>query len=627
MSLGRFLSLFFNVLVTQTLFAQGLQYEYGHLSEADLQMTVYEADSSAEAVMLLNYADYYQHMRRFVQVRVHQRVKILTNEGFKWGNHKIKYLRQGGKPRDLRMTTYNYEDGRIVSTPVAEDNIGDERLDDEYNILTVSMPSVKVGSIVEFTYIYTVAESTSIPDWDWQLDIPVRFSELIIDMGAGGMTRNAYRLRGSLQPEEPAQKKHDFHYVMRDIPVLADEPYVFSRENYRSSFLFEGRDNRGWEGIVYTLINATWFGDTFKFNSNLTRFFPAGLTRGPNEKSLIETFNFVRDEMEWNGDVSALPSERPRATFIEGKGTSGQINSILINMLRLNDIEAYPLLISTTGHGRIDNSYPMFTQFNNLIVYAKIGEKGYLLDATEKSRPFNVLPEYCLNGHGLIIDKNSPGWVDLLLNKEQQQENATLEFGFSQEGKLQGKADFVFRGLSAAYYRDILIEEKEDGLLEDFADLMGDHIVTGMELENADDPSKPLGVSITFISEDIVFDRESMLFVNPLLIKTFRINPLKSKSRKLPVEFATPLVNTSLFRFRIPEGYEINELPEPKSLRLPNGDAGYLYSASVVNDYLEVVVRFNIQRLLFEPEVYPALKSFFDLLVEKQEAQVVLTRK
>jgi hypothetical protein len=617
----------FILLVSEWALAQGIQYEYGHLSPDDLTMSVYERDSSAEAVMLLNYADYYQHARRLLQVRVHQRIKILTTEGLAWGNHKIKYLREGGKPRDMRMTTYSYEDGEVVTIEAKEENISDEKLDNEYGLMTVSMPRVRVGSIVEFTYIYTVSESTSIPDWNWQLNIPVRFSELIIDMGAGGMTRNAYRIRGSLQPQEPAEKKHAFHYFMRDIPALADEPYVFCRDNYRSSFLFEGRDNRGWEGIVYTLVNAAWFGDTFKFNNDLKRVFPEDSNWGPNERSIREIFNFVRDHFEWDEYISALPSERPRNTWNEGRGHSGEINSVLLNMLLVNDIEAYPLLISTAGHGRIDNSFPMFTQFNNLIVYAIIGEKGYLLDATEKSRPFNVLPEYCLNGYGLIIDKKSAGWVDLTLNKEQQQENATVEFHFDENGKIRGKAEFVFRSLAAAYYRDILLKEKEEGLKENFKELIGENIITDLKIENLNDPSKPLGLNIAFVSEETLFEGESTLFINPLLIKTFRINPLKDKSRELPVEFAAPMINTSLFRFRIPDGYEMEELPQSKSMRLPNGDAGYLYSASVVNGYLEVVVRFNIQRLLFQPEVYPALKSFFDLLVEKQEEQVVFIRK
>ena len=617
----------FLLLVFVSLNGQGLKYEYGHINYDDLAMTVYEPDSSAAALMLLNYKEYFFNLGR-LEARVHKRIKILSTDGLGYGDYVFRYFSGGGKPHGLRMTTYNLEEGEIRSYEVAKEQVIDEKVSKNYHKITVSMPQVKVGSVLEFTYVYPVSNRSTIPDWDWQLNIPVKFSELIINADRGGyVSSRGVRLRGNLQPEEPMDKKQDFHYIMRDIPALPYEPYVFSRENYRSSYIFEYREYKDWSEVVGRLNAASWFGETFRFNKDLRRFFPDSAQWGNDEKSLIEIFNFVRDHFEWDGDQSRYPSDNPRATWQVGTGDSGDINSVLLNMLRLNKIEADPVLLSTISHGRVDQSRPMLNQFNNFIVYAKIGEKEYLLDATFKSRPYNQLPYYCLNGIGLRVSKKNAGWVPLDINQEKELETASVEYYYDEEGLLKGKVNLKYKSLSASYYRGILANDGEDMLKDIFSATIGDFLIDEFEVTNGTDHDKPLIIDYTIYDEVGENMGSPVMFINPLLVKTFRINPLRAKKREFPIEFYAPLVNTSFFRFKIPEGYQIEEIPVAKNLKLPNADASYLYSASVVDGYLEVVVRFQIKRLFFPTENYPALKTLFDLMIEKGEQLVVLKKQ
>ncbi len=607
--------------------AQDMKSAFGAISEADLAMEFYDKDPDASALMLLNYTEYFTRPGGRLEARVLRRIKIFNTEGFGWAAHKIKYFRGGGRPRDMAFATYNLEADKVIVTEVDAKELEAEKLDKTYSQIVVSMPRVKAGSIVDMSYTYAVDEDGLIPDWQWQLDIPVKYAEIVIDMGPGARTRSDYRLVGDLLPEKPQNRKHSFDYVMRDIEALADEPYVFSRENYRSAFLFDYRGFKSWGHVIGKLMSEVTFGGTFKFNGDLKRFFPAGNQWKNDEKSMIEIFNFVRDHFTWNDYLSIMPSEKPRKTWEHGSGNSGEINSVLLNMLRLNKINAEPVLMSTTSHGKIDKDKALIGQFNNFVVYAVVGGKGFILDATEKSRPYNQLPTYCLNDKGLVISEKNPAWVSMNMNREREVENATVEFTINNQGEVVGKIEYTFKSLAASAPRKIIFKKGIEGLRNKFSEDLEDYEMEDFKVVNANDPDKPLGVSFSFKSIDANELNADVLFVNPLLLKTFSLNPLKDESRKLPVEFFAPMVSTSLFRFKIPEGYLIEGLPEAKNYVLPGGDAGYIYSASVVDGYLEVIVRFNIKKLSFSPLEYPTLKSFFDLMLDKQNEQVVLKKQ
>ena len=82
------------------------------------------------------------------------------------------------------------------------------------------------------------------------------------------------------------------------------------------------------------------------------------------------------------------------------------INLGLVSALNLADIEAYPVIISTRSNGIPNIIHPVITDFNAVIVSAKIDGKDYLLDASDKNLPFDCYPsDRSMTEVGLSIRK------------------------------------------------------------------------------------------------------------------------------------------------------------------------------------------------------------------------------
>ena len=60
---------------------------------------------------------------------------------------------------------------------------------------------------------------------------------------------------------------------------------------------------------------------------------------------------------------------------------------------------------------------------------------------------------------------------------------------------------------------------------------------------------------------------------------------------------------------------------------LPEGGGQFLYNITEKDGSIQVTTRIDVKQLIHEPHEYPALKTFFDLIIEKQGEQIVLKKK
>jgi hypothetical protein len=76
-------------------------------------------------------------------------------------------------------------------------------------------------------------------------------------------------------------------------------------------------------------------------------------------------------------------------------------------MLRHENIEVVPLILSTRSNGAANEFYPLINRFNYVICKADIDGISYFLDASKPYLGFDKLLEYCFNGPARIIDKDA----------------------------------------------------------------------------------------------------------------------------------------------------------------------------------------------------------------------------
>ena len=134
--------------------------KFGDVSLDELKMVRYEKDTSAAAIVLADYGEstinYIQGTGFSLNFERLRRVKILTKDGYNWGNFSIDLYRNGTteeKVTSLKAVTYNLEKGKSVETKLNKDAIFREDVDKNHKTVKFGLPNIKEGSVIEITYV------------------------------------------------------------------------------------------------------------------------------------------------------------------------------------------------------------------------------------------------------------------------------------------------------------------------------------------------------------------------------------------------------------------------------------------------------------------------------------------
>ncbi len=71
--------------------------------------------------------------------------------------------------------------------------------------------------------------------------------------------------------------------------------------------------------------------------------------------------------MTWDGIENIWALNGVKSAWKDKNGTSGEINLILINLLKDAGIKVLPMMVSTHANGRIATTFPDIYQFNKVV--------------------------------------------------------------------------------------------------------------------------------------------------------------------------------------------------------------------------------------------------------------------
>lgn len=382
-----------------------------------------------------------------------------------------------------------------------------------------------------------------------------------------------------------------------------------------------------WPEIQETLLESESFGRQINrsgfFKDELEVIIGAAENK---EQKLALVYEYVRNKMKWNQKNGYNSSSNIRKAFNEGTGNAGDINLLLIAMLREAGFKVNPVILSTRSHGRVHPIYPIISKFNYVIAKVYHEDSYILLDATDPYLPFGLLPERCINLQGREIAEFNSQWVDIQGNSPARKTMLMANFDIENNADLKGKISISCNGYQAVNQRKTIANEGEEGFIKDLADNHQNWEINDYSFTNL----KKLNESLVSDYEVNVSSKAEaagdLIFISPILDESSIANNFKQEERKLPIDFTTPFYNTYMVTLKLPEGYSIDELPEKAAYALP-GNAG-IFSFSVMHDEKKVTLNstLNIKKAYFLPQEYPSLKQFFDLIIAKQSEQIVLKK-
>jgi len=125
-----------------------------------------------------------------------------------------------------------------------------------------------------------------------------------------------------------------------------------------------------------------------------------------------EVFQYIKTNIKWDGTYSMYASHDFDEVLKKKEGSSGEMNLLLLNVLRKAGFKANPVLIRTSNLGRIENLYPEKDQFNHVIVQVELNGRTMYLDATGPSNSL-ALPANVIHTVGWLLKEQGFKWVEV----------------------------------------------------------------------------------------------------------------------------------------------------------------------------------------------------------------------
>lgn len=642
--------------------------KFGKITAEDLQKKAYSIDSSATAVVLSDIGESAVEGNAkgwfSVYTTRHKVVHILNKSAYDEATVEVPLYVDGTeeeKLEDVKAVTYNLEGGKVVETKLERSNLFTEKKDKNHILKKFTLPAVKEGCIIEFQYKVESEFWTQVDPWVFQSNLPTLWSEFVfsvpeffsysfVNQGYIRPIINERKERPNVQftvrESRTAGATENFRFpatvtdnrwVMKDVPELKPEKFTSTLKNHIAKLEFQlvsknypltpFNYRNSWTSLTKNLMESDYFGNGIKGSngwlSDDVKTITAGAA-GETEKAR-KIYCYVRDHFTCTGLRGIGSDQSPKNTFKAGKGTTAELNLLLIAMLRNAGINADPVILSTTDHGYAFEYYPMLSRFNYVVARVQADNKEIYLDAAHNHLGFGKLLPDCYNGHARVVNEEATP-LNFSADSIKETKVTALFFTKGEKNLWEGSMNQTEGTYESYELREKIKADGQEKFFNDIQKTFGNDIKLANthidSLTNYDNPIS-LHYELNYNPE-----KEDILYINPMFGEGYKTNPFKSAERHYPVEMPYASDETFLLTMEVPEGYEVDELPKQVKAKFDDeGKTYFEYLIQASGGTISMRSRIKIDRTFYSPEEYEGLREFYNLIVKKQAEQIVFKKK
>jgi hypothetical protein len=629
--------------------------KFGEFNMADVEMKSYNKDSTADAIVLYDYGQTSFLLKGgmiYTHFVYHGRKKILKKSALDLGTISMQLLKFGYERdqliSDIKGFTYNLENGEVKKEKLSKESVFIEKIVGDAQNVKITLPNVKEGSVIDYTYtIDTPFSISSNPStWTFQSGYPVLWSIYEITIPSyftyrllmsgylqldGNETEQVNVSLGTFETNGIFQR-----FTIKEAPAFRNESYITNVGDYLSKIDFELASVM-WPNVLikdysldYAALNRTMLEDQ-SFGGQLKR---TGFLEDASKeikskysdstRRLKAACEFIQKNVKWNESYSVY-SNNLKKVLESHKGDAGDINLLLIALLREMGFDANPVILSTRGHGKIHEQYALMKRFNYVVAHIDRNGKDLLLDATDEFLKLGMLPIDCLNGSGWLVHPTKGRFVSIVpVEKDVEFKRATLII--DEDGELKGTIIKSYGGYGALNAKKEFKEKGHEKYLEEIKKDNATWTIEKADYVNTTELEAPMEAQYQVTLSDYVTKAGNMIYLKPMLSEGQKENLLKAKERLYPIDFAFPIEETFIATYELPKGYSIVEMPKNIALNLPESSGKFTYLIAVNENKLTVTSRIQFRKSVYYAEEYPFLQEFFDKMVAKHNEQIVLKK-
>jgi hypothetical protein len=643
----------FSIFLVVTQVSVGQDFKFGKVSKEELTEKSHPLHPDASAAVLYReHVSNYEYllMEGFYMItEVFERVKIYNNDGYGYANKTINlYQGSNGSEEIMDLKAYTYfldTNNKIQKVKLKSEGIFEEKTFDYLHRQILTMPDVKDGCVIELRYKLK-SPFFSVDKFRLQEKIPINslYAKLLVPEyfiykahKRGPTPFNIIKTSFTHTLEGGNTYVADSYEVkLTNVSAAEFEPYAGNLDNYIGSLKFELAQIKypgssivnyltTWEEVSKNLSEATYIEDELAKNSYFEEDIDNLLSGVSNpQDKMMAIYEFVKNKMTWNKVHSIYVNDGVRKAYKEGSGNVAEINLILTAAFRYAGIQANPVFLGTNDHG-IPYS-PTNNGFNYIISGVEVTDKVLLFDASFKDGEMNILQDKLLAWQGRIVrEDGSSAWVPLIPDNhavEMSMVTATIDDELSVNGTSKNRYIGHYAREKRAEYKSL----SDDALRKKLESDKGEIELSNIDVQNLKTLHQPISLSYDFEESDVVENVGGKLYLSPMLFMGQKESPFKLDKREYPVKFDFPFKTRKIINITIPEGYTIESLPESTSFSLGQDSGSFRYQIKLNGQVIQLTTEMALNHTLIGTNEYEVLKGFYQLIVEKENEKVVLSK-
>ncbi|HYN84538.1 MAG TPA: DUF3857 domain-containing protein [Pyrinomonadaceae bacterium] len=587
-------------------------------------------------------------------------VRVLTQEGRDEAVAAEPYLTDSEKVREMRAWLI-HPNGDVKKYGGAETLDSILMDNDVYNEVRFKMISARAditGPNTVFGYTVTT-ESRSVfsqENWRFQDNLPTLVARYTLNVPAGWRASGLVLNHPNINPVVSGSS---YTWEVRGLPFVEDEPSSPSMANIVPRLAVSYFPAGGARPALRTFEN---WGDVARWMSELDdpqatiddalALKARELTA--NAKTELEKIRAVGRYVQGIQYISIQTNigqgggYRPRPAtevFAKSYGDCKDKANLMRAMLRALGINSYLVSIYSGDRTFVREEWPSPTQFNHCIIAVKVSDEtqapsviehpqlGRLLvfDATDPQTPVGDLPDHEQGSLALVDAKETTSLVRMPMTPpEANRVDREADVVLAHDGSISAVFRERSQGQSAVFERGMFKQLSRPGytkMIEGWITAGGATMAKVSKIEPADDQTAGrFALDVEFTADRYAQTMQGQLLIfKPVIVsRTGLYAALGKESRRHPVVLESRAYNETV-RVRLPQGFDVDELPEPVKL---DSDFGSYAASYEVKDGHFVFTRRFVQRAATIPAAeYKQVRDFFGRIRAAEDSPVVLAKK
>ena len=306
-------------------------------------------------------------------------------------------------------------------------------------------------------------------------------------------------------------------------------------------------------------------------------------------------------------------------------GIVGDINPLLIALLKCKNIIASPVLLGTRDFGRNLESYPMMERLNYVVVKTVINSMDYHLDAATPFLPFGKLPYKCCNGHGRVISTNDTAAVYCYANSLKETRMVSIFVINTEKNGVEGSYTNKMGFFESMDTKNSIaksgVEAYKKNLQQGFPE---DFLINNIGVDSLQLVEETVSVKFDFTLSS--FKNADIFYFNPMMGDAIMKNPFYAAERIYFVEMPFTKDDNYVLNMEIPWGYKIDELPKSARIMLNENERMFEYLISADATIIQMRCRIMLKKANFSGEDYQTLRNFYGYIVKKKQSKLYLKK-